>query len=79
MLRLTEEIIVGLTQFLSGNWVFLKGLLVGTHVIYFKGDLKSINATTTYYDYYQWRQMAQLTTYAGPYGWDSHSDVSLEQ
>jgi hypothetical protein len=32
------------TQALSdGNWVFLKPLPVGKHIVYFKGDLKTID------------------------------------
>jgi hypothetical protein len=53
------------TQAVSdGNWVFLKPLPVGKHVIYFKGGLKSINATATI-------GSSSNYTFAGPYGWDS--------
>jgi len=53
------------TQAVSdGNWVFLKPLPVGKHVIYFKGSLKSINATAT-------SGSNSNYTLAGPYGWDS--------
>jgi len=53
------------TQAVSdGNWVFLKPLPVGKHVIYFKGGLKSINATGT-------SGSNSNYTFAGPYGWDS--------
>jgi hypothetical protein len=48
----------------DGNWVFLKPLPVGKHVIYFKGGLKSINATAT-------SRSNSNYTFAGPYGWDS--------
>jgi hypothetical protein len=53
------------TQAISdGNWVFLKPLAIGEHVIHFKGGLKSINATTT--------AETNISNYAfaGPYGWD---------
>jgi hypothetical protein len=43
---------------------FLKPLPVGEHVIYFKGGLKSINATAT-------GGSNSNYTFAGPYGWDS--------
>jgi hypothetical protein len=53
------------TQAVSdGNWVFLKPLPVGKHVIYFKGGLKSINATAT-------SGSNSNYNFAGPYGWDS--------
>jgi hypothetical protein len=53
------------TQAVSdGNWVFLKPLPVGKQVIYFKGGLKSINATAT-------GGSNSNYTFAGPYGWDS--------
>jgi len=53
------------TQAVSdGNWVFLKPLTFGEHVIYFKGGLKSINATAT-------SGSNSNYTFAGPYGWDS--------
>jgi hypothetical protein len=53
------------TQAISdGNWVFLKPLPVGKHTIYFKGDLKSINATPT-------GGSNGNHAFAGPYGWDT--------
>ena len=53
------------TQAVSdGNWVFLKPLPMGKHVIYFKGGLKSINAIAT-------NGSNGNYTFAGPYGWDS--------
>jgi len=53
------------TQAVSdGNWVFLKPLPMGTHVIFFKGGLKSINATAG-------SGSSSNYTFAGPYGWDS--------
>jgi hypothetical protein len=54
----------------DGNWVFLKLLSVGKHVIYFKGGLKSINATTT-------GGSNGNHTFAGPYGWDSPATYHL--
>ncbi|PWU79070.1 MAG: hypothetical protein DLM72_19295 [Candidatus Nitrosopolaris wilkensis] len=43
---------------------------MGKHVIYFKGGLKSINATSGSNSNY---------TFAGPYGWDSFTtNVSLD-
>jgi hypothetical protein len=53
------------TQAVSdGNWVFLKPLPVGKHIIYFKGGLKSINSTAT-------TGPNGNHAFAGPYGWDS--------
>jgi hypothetical protein len=53
------------TQAVSdGNWVFLKPLPVGKHMVYFKGGLKSINATAT-------GGSNGNHVFAGPYGWDS--------
>jgi len=53
------------TQAVSdGNWVFLKPLPVGKHVIYFKGGLKSIDSTAT-------SGSNSNYAFAGPYGWDS--------
>jgi hypothetical protein len=53
------------TQAISdGNWVFLKLLPVGKHTIYFKGDLKSINAPAT-------GGSNGNHVFAGPYGWDA--------
>jgi hypothetical protein len=51
----------------DGNWLFLKPLSAGKHVIYFKGDLKSINATPTSTT----SGIKGNYTFAGPYGWDS--------
>lgn len=52
------------TQAISiGNWVFIKLLPVGKHTIYFKGDLKSTNATAT-------GGSNDNKAFAGPYGWD---------
>jgi len=53
------------TQAVSdGNWVFLKPVPVGNHVIYFKGGLKNFNATAT-------SGSNSNYTFARPYGWDS--------
>jgi hypothetical protein len=53
------------TQAVSdGNWVFLKPLAIGKHVIHFKGGLKSINATTAA------ETNSSNYAFAGPYGWD---------
>jgi hypothetical protein len=49
----------------DGNWVFLAPLPMGKHVIYFKGGLKSIDATTST------SGSNTSYTFAGPYGWDS--------
>jgi hypothetical protein len=52
----------------DGNWVFLKSLPVGEHIIHFKGGLKKINASGA--------ATAKTNTnvsnynFAGPYGWD---------
>jgi hypothetical protein len=48
----------------DGNWVFLKPLPVGKHIIYFKGGLKTINTTAT-------TRPNGNHAFAGPYGWDS--------
>ena len=53
------------TQAVSdGNWVFLKPLSVGKHVIQFKGGLRNINATASV-------SSKGNNTFAGPYGWGS--------
>jgi len=53
------------TQAISyGNWLFLKLLPVGEHTIYFKGDLKSNNATAT-------GGSNGNHVFAGSYGWDT--------
>ncbi|MDQ3837024.1 MAG: cache domain-containing protein, partial [Thermoproteota archaeon] len=57
------------TQAVSdGNWLFLKPLLTGEHVIYFKGGLNSNNATTN-------KNNSNIITttdpFAGPHGWDN--------
>lgn len=53
------------TQAVSdGNWVFLKPVAVGKYVIYFKGGLKNINATTSA------EENSSNYAFAGPYGWD---------
>ena len=57
------------TQAVSdGNWVFLKSLPVGEHIIHFKGGLKSINASGAAIA----KTNTTVTNYnfAGPYGWD---------
>jgi hypothetical protein len=52
------------TQAISdGNWLFLKPLSVGEHIIYFKGGLGTRNATTA-------NNNATVDPFAGPYGWD---------
>lgn len=52
------------TQAISdGNWLFLKPLSVGEHIIYFKGGLGARNATTA-------NNNATVDPFAGPYGWD---------
>ncbi|MGB8938178.1 MAG: hypothetical protein WCC17_24055 [Candidatus Nitrosopolaris sp.] len=57
------------TQAISdGNWVFLKPLPVGNHIIYFKGGLKSINVTGGSNGNH---------AFAGPYGWDSPATYHL--
>jgi hypothetical protein len=48
----------------DGNWVFLKPLPMGMHVIYFKGGLKSINATAN-------SGSNSNYTFARPCGWSS--------
>jgi hypothetical protein len=53
------------TQAVSdGNWVFLKPFAIGKYVIYFKGGLKNINATTSA------ETNSSNYAFAGPYGWD---------
>jgi len=53
------------TQAVSdGNWVFLKPLTFGEHVIYFKGGLKSIDAIAP-------SGSNSNYTFAGPCGCDS--------
>ena len=48
----------------DGNWLFLKPLSTGDHVIYFKGGLGARNTTTTA------NNNATIDPFAGPYGWD---------
>jgi hypothetical protein len=53
------------TQAVSdGNWVFLKPFAIGEYVIYFKGGLKSLNATTSA------ETNSSNYAFAGPYDWD---------
>lgn len=51
----------------DGNWLFLKPLPAGEHVLYFKGNLKSINATSNS----DTSGTKSNLTFTGPYGWDS--------
>jgi hypothetical protein len=51
----------------DGNWLFLKLLPVGEHILYFKGSLKSINATSNS----NTSGTKGNITFTGPYGWDS--------
>jgi hypothetical protein len=52
------------TQSVSdGNWVFLKPLPVGKHIIEFKGGLRNINATGS-------GGSKDNYTFSGPYGWE---------
>jgi hypothetical protein len=52
------------TQAISdGNWLFLKPLSPGDHVIYFKGGLEARNAATA-------NNNATIDPFAGPHGWD---------
>ena len=46
----------------DGNWVFLKPLSIGEHVISFKDTLKNISVTKDKDDNF---------AFAGPYGWDN--------
>jgi len=46
----------------DGNWVFLKPLSIGDHIISFKGTLKNISVTKDKDDNF---------AFAGPYGWDN--------
>lgn len=50
----------------DGNWLFLKPLSTGEHVIYFKGGLVARNATTTTAA----DNNSTIDAFAGPYGWD---------
>ena len=50
----------------DGNWLFLKPLSTGEHVIYFKGGLVARNATTTTAA----ENNSTIDAFAGPYGWD---------
>jgi hypothetical protein len=53
------------TQAVSdGNWLFLKPLSLGEHVIYFKGGLVARNITNAA------NNNATIDPFAGPYGWD---------
>ena len=53
------------TQAISdGNWLFLKPLSPGDHVIYFKGGLEARNAATAN------NNNATNDPFAGPHGWD---------
>jgi len=54
------------TQAVSdGNWLFLKPLSKGEHVIYFKGGLNANNVTTN-------KNNSNTTDpFAGPHGWDN--------
>jgi hypothetical protein len=53
------------TQSVSdGNWVFLKPLPVGKHIIQFKGGLRNINTTASGGSKVNY-------AFAGPYGWNS--------
>jgi hypothetical protein len=67
-LSLPENNIVGLppqsTQAVSdGNWVFLKPLPKGEHIISFKGDLRNISDVQ--------ENKNNSFSFAGPYGWDN--------
>jgi hypothetical protein len=48
----------------DGNWVFLKPLPVGKHIIQFKGGFRNINTTAG-------GSSKEKYVFAGPYGWDS--------
>jgi hypothetical protein len=57
------------TQAISdGNWVFLKPLSPGEHVIYFKGGLEARNITTNNNNN---NSSNSIDPFAGPYGWDN--------
>jgi hypothetical protein len=57
------------TQSVSdGNWVFLKPLSVGEHVIYFKGTLRNISTNAAANN--NNNSSSANFTFAGPYGWD---------
>jgi hypothetical protein len=52
------HIFTQITQAVSdGNWVFLKPLSVGNHIIYFKGGLKNVTDSNSH-------------AFAGPIEWD---------
>jgi hypothetical protein len=54
------------TQAVSdGNWIFLKPLSVGEHVVYFNGGLKARNDTANN------NSSNTIDPFAGPYGWDN--------
>ena len=56
------------TQAISdGNWVFLKPLSPGEHIIYFKGGLEARNITTNNSN----NSSNSIDPFAGPYGWDN--------
>jgi heme/copper-type cytochrome/quinol oxidase subunit 2 len=58
------------TQAISdGNWVFLKPLSPGEHVIYFKGGLEARNITTNNNN--SNNSSNSINPFAGPYGWDN--------
>lgn len=67
-LSMPENNLVGLppqsTQGVSdGNWVFLKPLPEGEHIITFKGDLRNISDVQ--------ENKNNRYSFAGPYGWDN--------
>ncbi len=70
-LTLGESNILGLpanttTQAISdGNWLFLKPLSPGEHVIYFNGGLEARNITANNNN-----SSNTIDPFAGPYGWD---------
>ena len=72
---LPENNILGLhahitTQSVSdGNWVFLKPLSMGKHIIYFKGGLRNIINTSAAKNNNNNTSSTNFT-FAGPYGWD---------
>jgi hypothetical protein len=47
----------------DGNWVFLKPLVVGKHIISFKGSLKNVSKNKG--------DKSNEFSFAGPYGWDN--------
>jgi hypothetical protein len=53
----------------EGNWLFLKPLPVGKHILHFKGEMKSIKATSNS-DTSGTKEKDSLI-FTGPYGWDS--------